>query len=185
VSHPEESRRPVVAPTQINYLIPAGLAEGGAVVKVLEGSRVVRAGIIQIRRIAPSIFTVTADGKGIPAAFIQRVKADGDSVYELISRFDATTNRHVETPIDLGPETDRVFLSLLGTGLRNRDPAKGITAKIGDTPVEVLYAGLQPTLPGVDQINLALPRSLLGRGKSNVNIAVEGESTNTVQINIK
>lgn len=174
-----------VSPNQINYIIPPGLAEGTAVVKVGDGARLVRAGLIEIQRVAPSIFTVTLDGKGIPSAFVQRQKSDGASTYELIAQFDPALSRFVAIPIDLGPETDQVFLGLLGTGWRNRSSLQAVTARIGGTPVEALYAGLQPTLPGVDQINLRLPRSLAGRGEVDVEIVIDGKVANIVKIDIR
>ncbi|MCI0389443.1 MAG: hypothetical protein MOB07_11870 [Acidobacteria bacterium] len=147
-------------------------------------AQMVRAGVIEIKRIAPSLFTLTADGAGLPAAFVQRVKSDGTQFYEPIARFDSEQGQFVALPIDLGSETDMVFLGLLGTGFRNRISLEAVTAKIGGTPVEVLYAGPQGA-PGLDQINLRISRDLAGRGEVDVEIMVEGRALNGVKIAVK
>ncbi len=173
-----------VSPTQINYVIPAGFPPGRAFVKVREGDRLVRAGVIDIKSIAPSIFTLTSDGAGFPAAFVQRIKSDFAVSYELIAQFDPDQGAIVPIPIDLDSETDMVFLGLLGTGFRNRRSLDAVTAKIGGIPVDVLYAGAQG-LPGTDQVNLRIPRDLMGRGEALVEIAVEGTPVNVVKVVVK
>jgi uncharacterized protein (TIGR03437 family) len=174
-----------VSPTQINYIIPPGLAIGRAYVKVREGNRLVRAGVIEIRPVAPSLFTLTSDSSALPAAFAQRIKPDGTVLYEPIARFDQEQGGFVAVPIDLYTDTDRVFLGLLGTGIRNRRALEAVVAKIGGTPVEALYAGPQGGLPGIDQINLPVPRELAGRGPVDVEILVEGIVVNLVKVVIK
>jgi hypothetical protein len=53
-------------------------------------------------------------------------------------------------PIDLGDESDQVFLVLFGTGWRNRKFQLGLSAKIGDVDTPVTFAGAQPSLVGLD-----------------------------------
>src|SRR5262249_9504284 len=173
-----------VSPTQINYVIPAGLPPGRAFVKVRDGGRLVRAGVIELTPIAPGLFPLTSDGAGLPAAFAQRVKSDGTQSYELIARFDPDQGKFVAIPIDLDTETDKVFLCLLGTRFPNRRALEMVTAKIGGIPVEVLYAGPQG-MPGIDQVNLRIPRDLLGRREVDVEVMVEGNAVNMVKIVIK
>lgn len=57
--------------------------------------------------------------------------------------------------------------------------------KIGGTDAQVQYAGIQPTLAGLDQINALIPRSLIGRGEVDVVIKADGQEANTVKIRIK
>lgn len=53
---------------------------------------------------------------------IYRLRANGADSYEPVARLDPATNRFVTIPIDLGPETDLVYLifrllrSLIGRG---------------------------------------------------------------------
>ena len=81
----------------------------------------------------------------------------------------------IATPIDLGPETDAVYLVLYGTGIRFRTGLAAVTASIGGANAGVLYAGGDTGLTGLDQINVLLPRSLAGRGEVDVVLTVDRE----------
>ena len=50
---------------------------------------------------------------------------------------------------------------------------------------EVLYVGTQGGFVGLDQANLRLPRSLLGRGEVNVALSVDGIFANVVTVSVK
>ncbi|MGH6628711.1 MAG: hypothetical protein ACREB3_03150, partial [Burkholderiales bacterium] len=113
---------------------------------------------------APGLFAANADGQGVPAGVALRVRADHSRTIETLARFDAAQNRFVAAPLALGPDTDQVFLVLFGTGIRFRSNLAAVTAKIGGTDAQVPFAGAQGELVGTDQINLRLPRSLIGRG---------------------
>jgi uncharacterized protein (TIGR03437 family) len=174
-----------VSPTQINYLVPSGLALGALVIKVTDGTRPVHGGFASLWTIKPGIFTANANGYGVAAAVTQRVKPDGSQIYEPVAQFDAAQNRFVFAPIDFGPAEDQLFLVLFGTGWRNRTPQSGVTVTVGGVSAQVEYAGLQPTIPGLDQINARLPRSLAGRGEVTVVVTVEGLYANTVGASFK
>ncbi len=60
-----------------------------------------------------------------------------------------------------------------------------MTATLGGLNAEVLYAGAQGSLAGLDQINVRLPRSLAGRGDVDVALTVDGKAANVVQVNFK
>jgi len=77
-----------------------------------------------------------------------------------------------------------VILLLFGSGIRYRSGLTGVKAVIGGENAEVLYAGLQPESVGLDQINVRLPRSLMGRGEVNVVLTVDGRVANTVTVMI-
>ncbi|MGE0129950.1 MAG: hypothetical protein AB7U82_17850 [Blastocatellales bacterium] len=174
-----------VSPTQINYLMPVGLAEGSITVKLIANNQTIRAGLAYITKVSPGVFAANANGQGVAAAVVSRVKADGSQQYEPVARFDTTQNKYVAIPIDLGSETDQVILSLFGTGWRSRSSLQAVSVKIGGTDAQVQYAGMQPTLSGLDQINALIPRSLIGRGEVDVEIIVDGKSANTVKISVK
>ena len=78
-----------------------------------------------------------------------------------------------------------MYLTLYGTGIRNRSSLANVTVTIHGTNVPVLYAGLQPDFPGLDQVNVALTLNLRGSGESNVVLTVDGQTSNTVTVNIK
>jgi hypothetical protein len=97
--------------------------------------------------------------------------------------------KFVPRPFHLGPDlgnaSDQVFLVLYGTGIRGRrDPAQ-VSASVGSVNCEVLYAGEQGSLIGVDQVNVRVPRELAGRGQTNLILNVAGfGSSNQLQMEI-
>jgi uncharacterized protein (TIGR03437 family) len=174
-----------VSPEQVNYQIPPGTAVGTAIVAVISGDQTVSVGTEQIAEVAPALFAANADGQGAAAALVQRFRADGTRVYEETTQYDATLKKYVPRPIDLGPESDQVFLELYGTGLRHRSALAAVQVKIGGETVELLYAGIAPGYVGLDQVNVRVSRRLMGRGEVEINCTAESKAANTVKINIK
>lgn len=174
-----------VSPTQINFQVPAGSAAGSATVNVLSNGTVIGQGALTIAAVAPGLFTANANGRGVPAALLLRVKADGTQSYEPVALFDGTQNAYVATPLDLGGATEQVYLISFGTGIRNRSSLTAVTASIGGSNAAVSYAGAQGSFAGLDQVNLLLPRSLAGRGNVDVVLRVDGQTANTVTISVK
>jgi len=121
----------------------------------------------------------------VAAAIALRVRADGSQQYEPIAKFDPAQNKFVPLPLDLGPEGDRVFLIMYGTGIRFRSSLASVIATIGGVYAEVSFAGAQPDFVGVDQVNVLLPHSLAGRGEVDVLLTVDALMANRVLINIK
>jgi len=103
---------------------------------------------------------------------------------EPIAQLDAQ-NKWVPRPIDLGPESDQIFLVLFGTGIRFRTALSTVTAKIRGADAEVLYAGPAPGFVGLDQINLRLLQGLIGRGEVDVVLIVDSQMANLVKVNIR
>jgi uncharacterized protein (TIGR03437 family) len=178
-----------VAPTQINYLIPPDTATGVATVTVTSGDGIVSMGTVPITAAAPGLFAANANGQGVAAATVLRVKADGAQSFEPVAAFDSARNQFVSVPIDLGPDlgnsSDQMFLILFGTGLRFRSTQSAVICTIGGANAEVLYAGAQGGFVGLDQLNVRLPRSLRGRGEIDIVLLADGKAANTVRINIK
>jgi uncharacterized protein (TIGR03437 family) len=175
-----------VSPMQINYQIPPGTVSGNAIITITNTSLFgVASGTANITDIAPGLFTANANGVGVAAAVALRIRADDSQVFEPVAIFDQTQNQFVAIPIDLGLETDQVFLVPFGAGFRFRSSSSAVTATVGGTDVQVTFAGAQGTLIGLDQANIRLPRSLIGRGEVDVVMTVDGQTTNTVRISIK
>jgi uncharacterized protein (TIGR03437 family) len=82
------------------------------------------------------------------------------------------------------PPNDQVFLVLYGTGIRHRASDASVTATVNGVSVPAQSAA-QGTYPGLDQVNLQLPRELAGVGSMAVAIAVEGQAANTVTVSIQ
>lgn len=182
-----ERRAPLffVSPGQVNYLIPPGTATGSANVTIRSNTGAVSAGAVQIVMVAPGLFTANSNGLGVPAAQIFRLKANGAQSFEALAQFDQAQGKFVPLSIDLGPEGDQVFLVLYGTGIRFRSSLAGVTASVGGTNSEVLFADTAPGFFGLDQVNSRLARSLIGRGEVDVVLTVDGKPANTVSIRIQ
>ncbi|MFN0111428.1 MAG: hypothetical protein ACKVZH_21400 [Blastocatellia bacterium] len=171
-----------VSPTQINYQMPAGTANGQASVTVISGANVISQGAISIAAVAPGLFTANASGSGLAAATLLRIRADGSQSYEPIARFDSAAGRIVAVPISFGAATDQLALLLFGTGLRRNSGLAGVMTRIGGVEVQTLFAGAQGDFVGLDQMNLLLPRVLARRGEVDVVVTVDGRTANTVRV---
>jgi uncharacterized protein (TIGR03437 family) len=175
-----------VAPLQINYLIPAEVAIGSALVTIqTPAGEITGGGMIEVTPITPGLFTANANGSGVAAAVVQRVLVDNSQRIEQVSQFDPAQNKVVSVPIDFGEEGEEVYLVLFGTGWRSRLALATVRATIGEQDIEILYAGSQGGFVGLDQLNLKLPRTLAGKGEVDLKLFVEGKPANTVRINLK
>jgi uncharacterized protein (TIGR03437 family) len=176
-----------VSPTQINFLMPPSNMTGMVTVTIVSGAGIIARQAISTGPLAPGLFALNGNGRGIAAAVALRIKADGSQSYESIARFDQTSSQWVPVPIDLGPETDRVFLVAYGTGFRFAalNPPNSNRATIGGTTADVIALGAQGQFAGLDQVNLLIPRSLIGRGLVDVVFMTGSLTANTVQINIR
>jgi uncharacterized protein (TIGR03437 family) len=172
-----------VSPTQINYQIPDGTATGTAQVEIRSPGLPLQTEMVQITQVTPGLFSASADGQGIAAASVTRVRGDGSRSEENVAEYDPVARRFVALPIDLGPATDRVFLILYGTGLRGRNVRAAALVGNVNTPVD--YLGAQGQYVGLDQVNLLLPRSLIGRGDVEINLIVQGQAANPLSVKIK
>lgn len=177
-----------VSPEQINLHLPAGILPGTArirVANVLNSGGSGNSGFqakLQVDKVAPAIFTANADGIGVPAAVIQRIRG-GEVRFEQVAEL-SSLGRFEPRAIDLGPESDEVYLVLFGTGWRGTSSASQFIVKIGGVVVPVLFAGPQGTFVGLDQLNIRLPRELSGRREVELSMAVDGMITNTVRLYI-
>jgi cytochrome c peroxidase len=156
--------------TQLNYLMPAGVAPGEATVTVSANGAVIASGTAEIGSVAPALFTADSSGIGTASALVQQVTANG-----------VQTTGASAAPIDLSSEA---FLLLFGTGIRGHSPS-GVTATIAGLPVDVLYAGAQGQYQGLDQVNLRLSPDFPRRGDVDVVLNVGGKLSNVVRVNLQ
>jgi uncharacterized protein (TIGR03437 family) len=171
-----------VSPSQINFTIPADTAVGPAIASVYNGDKLMATSSLYVVSVAPSVFSLNQDG--LAAAGLVRVTGD-TYTYEAVSRLDEITNQIVAVPVDLGPGTDQVYLTLYGTGLRLRSSLDSVHVYIGDVLVPVSYAGASGTFDGLDIVNVLLPQELRGKGTVDVFLTVNAASANLVRIVIK
>jgi uncharacterized protein (TIGR03437 family) len=172
-----------VSPTQINYQIPPGTETGLATVSIHNNGSITARGTIQVVAVAPGIFTAAANGKDFAAAEIVRIKTNGQQSAEPVARWDATQAKFVAVPIEFG--ADEIVLVLYATGVRHRSDLKNVSATVAGLPMNVEYAGNQNQFVGLDQINIRLSRSLVGRGEVDVKLTMDGSAANVVKINVK
>lgn len=174
-----------VSPGQINFLMPEGLAVGAASILVTNALGQLAAGTVNIAAVAPALFSANSNGRDVPAAVLLRIKADGSQIYEPVAVFDQTQNKFVAVPIDLGAESDQVFLVGYGTGLRGRSSLSAVSLKLGGVSSEVLFAGTAEGFFGLDQFNARIPRSLIGKGEVDLELTVDGVKANVLKLKIR
>ncbi len=134
---------------------------------------------VYVDTVSPGLYSANSSGSGAAAAFFLRVQANGARTQELV--FDAATRE--PATIDLGPETDQVYLLLYGTGFRN---ATSVTARVGGRAIPVLGTAAHSIYQGLDQVNIGpLPRALADSGLSNVELVFDGQPANVVTVRIR
>jgi uncharacterized protein (TIGR03437 family) len=171
-----------VSQNQINFQIAPGIQVGQTSFTITNGSGGSSSVPIPVQSVSPGLFTADSTGRGLAAALAVRVSSNGPPILEPISRFDPASGTFVPIPIDLGPTTDQVFLALFGTGIRF---SSGLPiVKIGGISSQVTFSGPQG-LVGLDQVNVLLDRSLIGRGNVNVELSADGKSANLVGVSIR
>jgi uncharacterized protein (TIGR03437 family) len=166
---------------QLNLVVPEGAAPGPATLAAEREDASLAFGRLQIQPTAPGIFTAAASGAGPPAAYVKVLRPDGTTFSSLVA---TCTGAGVcqAAPIDLGPPGSVAVLELYGTGIRGRTSLDAVTCRIGSENVAVLFAGSQGGFPGLDQVNVALPRSLAGAGQVTVRLSVDGVEANVTEL---
>jgi uncharacterized protein (TIGR03437 family) len=165
------------SPGQVNYRVPENAATGLATVTIAANG-VSIPGALNIVAAYPNLFQLGAEN--VAAGYLIRVRNRQQSfepVYQV-------SNAGVITPapIDLGPETEQVYLIVFGSGLAR---STQVSTTVGGLSVTPVFAGSQGTFAGLDQINLLLPRGLAGKGKVAVSVTAEGRASNQVNLTIK
>ncbi len=172
-----------VSPTQVNYQIPPDTPVGGALVTVTAEDGTVSIGTIQVVDVAPELFSADSTGKGAVIGNAVRVKANGVQSEEPMVRF--VHNKWELIPLDLGPDTEQMLLVLFGTGIRFRKDPPQVSATIGGVAARVDYAKNQCCFVGLDQVNLLIPRALIGRGEVDLVLTIDGQATPPLKVSIK
>lgn len=170
------------SPTQVNFLLPSNLSVGTGTLAIATGTGPTTASSISIAAVAPGLFSADSTGTGVAAGSALLVSTDGVQMPLPISSCSGTPVVCSPIPIDLGSDTDTVYLTLYGTGIRGRSALSAVSATIGGIASAVQYAGSQPDFPGLDQVNVQINPALRGRGKVEVALSVNGVFANVVNV---
>jgi uncharacterized protein (TIGR03437 family) len=159
-----------VSRLQVNYISPAGTANGPGTVTISTGSGLLTISPIEVYTVLAGIFRQEIGNEGEyyplrpPAGWIVRLR-DGAQSYEPL-RVDESGKI---VPIDMGPASDQLHLVMLGTGFHFRSSLDNVKVQIGEASAPVEYAGPQNEYAGLDQLNVLLPRSLKGSPSGDLN----------------
>jgi uncharacterized protein (TIGR03437 family) len=168
---------------QITYLVPQNAALGFAQVTVKKPDGTTSSETIEIVSYAPGIFTANSSGTGTAAALAYRVR-NGLGNYEPVSRIESNGSIS-PVPIDLSPQSDQVYLLLYGTGIRGHGDLTQVRLQAGGRILPVQAAEAQASFAGLDQVNVLLPRSLIGLGNIKLQLFVKEKRSQEIEIFIK
>jgi uncharacterized protein (TIGR03437 family) len=164
----------LASPSQVNFVVPESAPVGRATLRIAGGM----AGDIIVSETAPGLFAATGSGRGPALAAAMRVAADG-SVANFPVFLCSAPGACNTMALDFGGGD--LYLTLYGTGIKNRGSLGAVSCRIGGQSADVLYAGEQG-LPALDQVNVRVPRSLQGAGEVDLVVTVEGVTSNAVRV---
>jgi uncharacterized protein (TIGR03437 family) len=158
-----------VSGNQANYLFPVSIPAGPAAVNVVAKDGTVTRGTVNVVQSSPSLFTMTQNGIGAPAAV---ASADGMNFNLLLGNPDGTPRA-----IPAGS-----FVMLFGTGMNFGSTALTNAIKIGTTDVTPMFVGPMG-MAGLTQCNLQIPATLAA-GDYDLVLMMDGRASNTVRVRI-
>ena len=119
-----------VSASQVNFLVPSGVATGPATVTITSGDGRQSIASVTIASVAPGVFVLNSGN--LAAAIGLLFAPDGsytvDPVYAVNS-----SGSVVAQPLSLGPSSDQFVLSIYGTGIRAAGTS-GVSVTIGGVP---------------------------------------------------
>lgn len=152
--------------------------------RLIRNNQVMQTGVINMQNPSPALFSANGRGSGAAAAVAGLQNPGGKPVYELAFSCNALSTQCTTSPITAGTIAAPRVLYIYGTGLASApSPA---SAEIGGQAVQILSIAAT-TVPGVDEIVLALPPSLSGKGRVSVRIVAGNANSisNLVEVEIK
>jgi len=165
-----------VSPGQINAQIPSDLPLGSVSVAVFRGGVQSNPVVITLDRVAPGLYTANASGSGVAAGFSIRVAGSGPPKVDYLFDPAKPVGSRVPVPVDLGNQSDQIFLSLNGTGFRGATGQP--TATVGGVSVPVVSVTTEQEL---DVVHIGpMPQSLAGRGEVSIVVTFNDKPTNAV-----
>jgi uncharacterized protein (TIGR03437 family) len=146
-----------VSPTQINFIMPQGIANGDTIAFSINNNGVQSTGNIKIVDAAPGIY---ANSTGTASA-------------GCLSKFPDGTNIYHAPPCIVNRDNVTSILYGIGTGWRNA--TGGIQVKINDRVLDSIYSG--PEGGGLmDQFNVIIPNDLAAGADADLSLVVRNTS---------
>jgi uncharacterized protein (TIGR03437 family) len=147
------------SPGEVTVVVPLNLSSGPVEVTVTNSDGFQSKAPANILSVAPGIFALSGDGRG------EGVILNADTL--------------TSGPFD--PTGGGLRLSIFATGVRN---ASNITANIAGRAVTVETILSSQSLPGLDEIHLAVPVELRGAGDVTLVVVADGIESNPVTVAI-
>ena len=122
--------------------------------------------------VAPGLFSANNTGRGLAAAMVDRVHADGTASLE-----------SANTAIDVSNGSGGA--GVVWDGDSGTEIAGGCAGVGGWNSGDSELCGSKSQYPGLDQINIPLPKSLAGRGDVNIDVTIAGRRANVVTVTAK
>jgi|GEM_PF-1162474 len=168
-----------VAPGQINFILPTGIAADDDVAFIINNNGVISQGTINVRDAAPGVYSVRRDGKGEADAKCSATSDDGKQT------------QYTQMPCLVGYDGAMNSLALYGTGwrfgsgLRVRFRFALDNGEEDEVEVAPSYAG--PYIDedgkehlGVDQIVVALDEDLINRANVQTTVLLTSNSESMI-----
>jgi uncharacterized protein (TIGR03437 family) len=133
-----------ISPTQINFIMPQGIANGIGLPFTINNNGVQSNGTINVVDSSPGIFTLSANGAGAPQA-------------RCLSKLQDGTDMYYDPPCIVSNGNITTVLFAFGTGWRNS--TAGLQVKINDRTLDAVYNGREGG-GDRDQFNLVIPTDL-------------------------
>jgi uncharacterized protein (TIGR03437 family) len=160
---------------QANYVMPPGTASGLATISIQKSNGSTSTAVVDVSPVGPGLFS---------GFLIVRVANGTQTVtpdYATIEVAEGRGNSGPVVPIDLSGPGD-VFLTLFATGLRFRSGLSNVKVTIQGLDAPVSYAGAQGSFPGLDQVNIQVPKTLQGIADAALVLTVDGIPANTMHL---
>ena len=183
-----------VSPTLVTFIVPGNALGGLASVVVTSREGFISHSISSVSGLNPTIFLnlenssqgVIFDGLNVFSGMFSTV-----TPAQYLGLDTRTRLSLMATGISTGVQnTDSSNDIWLGNGQRQANLAESVVVQARksdgttlDLPVE--YAGIQPGLTGMDQVNVILPQQLNGAGSVQLTVVIGGIRSNTVTINVQ
>ena len=147
-----------ISPAQVQFVVPPQLSNGPAEVVATNAAGYQSKSVVEIAPVSPGIFTMSADGLG------DAVALNSDSL--VVPPFDPTDNN--------------LRVTIFATGLAFATEVV-VSAEGTNLLLESILSS--PTLPGLDEIHLRVPRSFRGAGRVTLGVSAGGRVSNPVTLN--